>query len=107
MCRIITPTLKVANNGDSRAHVFEIAAQRITGHVEEGFTSYDMMRGHEEEVDARDHYRKHYAPVEDVRLHHQRPLGLHARLLAGRPGGRHRPDRGEVPQGRASRSRPS
>jgi hypothetical protein len=66
MCRIITPTLKVANNGDSRAHVYEIAAQRITGHVEEGFTSYDMMRGHEEEVDARDHYRKHYAPVEDV-----------------------------------------
>lgn len=66
MCRIITPTLKVANNGDSRAHVYEIAAQRITGHVEEGFTSYDMMRGHEEEVDARDHYRKHYAPVEHV-----------------------------------------
>lgn len=66
MSRIITPTLKVANNGDSRAHVYEIAAQRITGHVEEGFTSYDMMRGHEEEVDARDHYRKHYAPVEHV-----------------------------------------
>ena len=66
MSRIITPTLKVANNGDSRAHVYEIAAQRITEHVEESFTSYDMMRGHEEEVDARDHYRKHYAPVEDV-----------------------------------------
>lgn len=64
MGRIITPTLKVANNGDSRAHVYEIAAQRITGFVKEKFTSYDMMRGHEEEVDARDHYRKHYAPVE-------------------------------------------
>jgi hypothetical protein len=66
MGRIITPKLKVADNGDLRAHVFEVAAQRITGHVEEGFTSYDMMRGHEEEVDARDHYRKHYAPVEDA-----------------------------------------
>lgn len=66
MCRIITPKLKVADNQDSRAHVFEIAAQRITGFVEEGYTSFDMMRGHEEEVDARDHYRKHYAPVEHV-----------------------------------------
>jgi hypothetical protein len=64
MKKIITPKLKVANNDESRAHVYEIAAQRITGHVEEAFTSYDMMRGHEEEVDARDHYRKHYAPVE-------------------------------------------
>lgn len=65
MCRIITPKLKVADNSDSRSHVYEIAAQRITGHVEEGFISYKMMRGHEDEIDARDHYRKHYAPVED------------------------------------------
>jgi len=64
MSRIITPKLKVADNGESRAHVYEIAAQRITGYVEEGFISYKMMRGHEEEVDARDHYRQHYAPVE-------------------------------------------
>jgi hypothetical protein len=66
MSRIITPKLKVADNQDSRAHVFEIAAQRISGFVEEGFISYDMMRGHEEEVDARDHYTRHYAPVEHV-----------------------------------------
>jgi len=66
MCKIITPTLKVASNDVSRAHVYEIAAQRITGHVEEGYTSYDMMRGHEEEIDARDHYQQHYAPVEHV-----------------------------------------
>lgn len=66
MSRIITPKLKVADNADSRSHVYEIAAQRITGHVEEGFISYKMMRGHEEEVDARDHYARHYAPVETV-----------------------------------------
>lgn len=65
MCKIITPTLKVADNDESRAHVFEIAAQRISGEVEEGFTSYDMMRGHEDEIAARDHYRQHYAPVRD------------------------------------------
>lgn len=66
MKKIITPKLKVADNQDSRAHVYEIAAQRITGHVEEPFISYDMMRGQEEETDARDHYVKHYAPVEHV-----------------------------------------
>lgn len=66
MHRIITPKLKVADNSDTRKHVYEIAAQRITGHVEEGFISYKMMRGHEEEVDARDHYIRHYAPVEPV-----------------------------------------
>lgn len=66
MSRIITPKLKVADNNDSRKHIYEIASQRITGHVEEGFISFKMMRGHEDEVDARDHYRKHYAPVEHV-----------------------------------------
>lgn len=66
MGRIITPKLKVADNADSRAHVYKIAAQRITGHAEEGFISYKMMRGHEEEVDARDHYIRHYAPVEPI-----------------------------------------
>lgn len=66
MSKIITPKLKVADNNDSRKHVYEIAAQRLTGHVEEGFISFKMMRGHEDEVDARDHYRKHYAPVEHV-----------------------------------------
>lgn len=66
MCRIITPKLKVADNADSRSHVYDIAAQRICGWVDEGFTSYKMMRGHEEEIDARDHYRKHYALVEHV-----------------------------------------
>ncbi|UPT53164.1 putative endonuclease [Synechococcus phage Ssp-JY42] len=66
MKKIITPKLKVADSADSRAHVYEIAAQRITGHVEETFISYDMMRGQEEETDARDHYVKHYAPVDHV-----------------------------------------
>lgn len=64
MSRIITPKLKLADNQDSRAHVYAIAAQRITGHVEEGFISFKMMRGHEEETDARDLYREHYAPVD-------------------------------------------
>lgn len=60
---LITPTGKLADNDKTRAHVYEIAAQRITGRTEESYQSFDMMRGHEEERLARDLYAKHYAPV--------------------------------------------
>lgn len=62
---LITPTGKLADNDKTRAHVYEIAAQRITGRTEESFQSFDMMRGHAEEVLARDLYAKHYAPVRE------------------------------------------
>jgi hypothetical protein len=60
---LITPTGKLADNDKTRAHVYEVAAQRITGRTEDGFQSFDMMRGHVEEILARDLYSKHYAPV--------------------------------------------
>ena len=63
MCRIMTPTGKTANNDKSRAHVFEIAAQRITRYVEPHYISDDMLRGHADEIEARALYSKHYAPV--------------------------------------------
>ena len=66
MCRIMTPTLKAANNDKSRQHVYEIAAQRITGYVEPHYISDDMLRGHEDEIEARALYAKHYAPVREV-----------------------------------------
>lgn len=66
MHKIITPTLKVASNDKQRAHVYEIAAQRITGFVEPQYESFKMLRGHEDEIDARDLYREKYAPVDDV-----------------------------------------
>jgi hypothetical protein len=67
MCRIITPgKLQAAANDKSRAHVYEIAAQRITKYVEPAYVSDDMLRGQEDEIDARDLYREHYAPTEDV-----------------------------------------
>jgi hypothetical protein len=64
--RIITPTLKVANNAKERAHCWELAAQRITGYVEPTYISDAMLRGHEDEIRARDAYSKHYAPVDEV-----------------------------------------
>lgn len=66
MCRIITPsTLKVAANDKMRAHVYEIAAQRITQYVEPTYVGDDMMRGHEDEVDARDLYRERFGPTDE------------------------------------------
>lgn len=68
---LITPkTFKTANNDKMRAHVFEIAAQRINGprldEIEGKYQSYEMVRGHEEEELARDLYREHFADVEEV-----------------------------------------
>jgi hypothetical protein len=61
--RIVTPTGKTAANAASRAHVWEIAAQRITGHVEPTYIGDEMLRGHEDEILARALYSEKYAPV--------------------------------------------
>ena len=42
--RILTPTLKIADNPKSRAHCWEIAAQRITSYVEPHYVSDAMLR---------------------------------------------------------------
>lgn len=66
MKAIITPTLKVAANDETRKHLYELLAQRITGHVEPHFQSYDMERGNFDEEHARAKYAETYAPVEEV-----------------------------------------
>lgn len=63
---IITPTLKMASNDKERQHLYELMAQRITGYVEPHYISDDMLRGQEEEIDAREAYSKAYAPLEQV-----------------------------------------
>ncbi len=61
---IISPkTLKPADNDKTRAHVWELAAQRVNGHVEPHYIGDDMLRGHEDEVRARLAYSE---MVEDV-----------------------------------------
>lgn len=62
---LVTPTLKRADNEKTRAHLFELLAQRITKFVEPHYISDDMLRGMEDEVRARYEYTKRYAPVED------------------------------------------
>lgn len=63
---IVTPTLKVASNDKERAHLYELLAQRVTRYVEPAYVSDDMLRGHEDEIEARILYDKHYHPVIDV-----------------------------------------
>ena len=63
---IVTPTLKMASNDKERAHLYELLAQRITGYVEPAYVSDDMLRGKDEEIDARDAYSAKYAPVTET-----------------------------------------
>lgn len=67
MKKIITPsTLKPALNDTARGHIHELAAQRISGHVEPGYISDDMLRGKDDEIYATQDYNKHYAPLRTI-----------------------------------------
>lgn len=63
---ILTPTLKIAANVKERAHLWELAAQRISRFVEPTYIGDHMLRGHEDEIIARQLYAEHFAPVEEV-----------------------------------------
>lgn len=63
---ILTPTLKIADNEKTRLHVWEIAAQRISGYTEPTYIGDAMLRGKEDEFLARDIYAERYAPVDEV-----------------------------------------
>jgi len=66
MKNILTPTLKVASNDKERQHVYEIAAQRISGFVEPSYVSDAMARGHEDELYARVTYDTHYGDAREM-----------------------------------------
>jgi hypothetical protein len=66
MKNIITPAkLQYAQNDKEKAHLYELLAQRITKFVEPHYVSDDMMRGKDDELDAKRYYSEHYAPVQD------------------------------------------
>jgi len=60
---ILTPTLKIADNDKTRAHLWELLAQRVNQYVEPHFIGDDMLRGHEDEIYARLLYSEKYAEV--------------------------------------------
>lgn len=63
--KIITPTLKVANNGEVRTHAYEITAQRACNFIEPVYENWDMQRGKIEEEYAKELYSEHYGSVSD------------------------------------------
>lgn len=64
---IVTPsTLKAASNDKERAHLFELAAQRVTRYVEPCYIGDDMLRGMDDEVEATRLYSERYAKIERV-----------------------------------------
>ena len=63
---VITPTLKVADNEKTKTHLYELAAQRVTGYTEPHYIGDEMLRGKEDEIFARAAYEEHYAPVTEV-----------------------------------------
>ena len=63
---ILTPTLKIARNEKTRAHLYELLAQRISGYVEPTFIGDDMLRGMDDEFYARELYAEKYAPVTEM-----------------------------------------
>jgi len=63
---VTAKTLKIADNDKTRAHVYELLFQRLTGYVEPQYVSDDMIRGHDDEIEARLRYAEHYAPVQEV-----------------------------------------
>lgn len=65
MKHVITPTMKLANNDKTRQHVWELLAQRITRYTEPSYIGDDMLRGWEDEIQARIEYSEAYAPVKE------------------------------------------
>jgi hypothetical protein len=62
---VLTPTLMASNNEKTRAHIHEISAQRITEWTEPTYVGDAMLRGHADEITARDLYSDRYEPVEE------------------------------------------
>lgn len=66
MALIMTPTRKPAANDKARAHLWELLAQRLTRYVEPHYIGDEMLRGHEDEIEARATYARHFAPVAEM-----------------------------------------
>lgn len=60
---IITPTLKIADNDNTRSHVYELAAQRITDYTEPTYIGDEMTRGMVDEPIARQLYNDNFTPI--------------------------------------------
>ena len=59
--------LTLAMTDTARAAILRLAAERISAHVEDTFTTWDMQRGHDDEPKARDEYeQRHDVTVDEI-----------------------------------------
>ena len=59
--------LTLAMTDKARAAILRLAAERISTHVEDTFTTWDMQRGHDDEPKARDEYeQRHDVTVDEI-----------------------------------------
>jgi hypothetical protein len=65
LSKILTPAQKKFSE-QCRDFAFTVAAERIKGRTEDGFSNADIERGIELEDEARYQYNKHFAPVREV-----------------------------------------
>lgn len=64
--KIITPAkLQFADNQTCRDHMADLATQRIMNYVEPQFSSFEMLRGYDDELDAKRYYIENYGEIED------------------------------------------
>lgn len=63
---ILTPTLKIANNDNTRAHAYELAAQRITGYTEPKYIGDNALRGWRDEITARELYSERFSTALEI-----------------------------------------
>lgn len=59
----VKPTKKDLERGKDITHLYELMAQRLNNYVEPSYIGDVMLRGHEDEVYARDDYSKTFSPV--------------------------------------------
>lgn len=69
-------SLKVANNKDTRASVYQLAYERVTEYLDPQFESFAMERGTIEEAYAKNLYSKHYEQIKDCGFVINRSLGF-------------------------------
>lgn len=60
---VLTPTLKIADNDQTRSHVYELSGQRLTGFTEPTYIGDEMTRGMVDEPIARQLYHDNFGPV--------------------------------------------
>jgi len=83
---IITPKLKIAANQTVRSLIDKLAAERITGRPSPHFETYDMARGHTEEIIARDIYSQQIRNVDQCGFIKDGCLGFSPDGLVGENG---------------------